>query len=329
MSKIIPAKLQKGDEVRIIAPSRGSKIIGEEVKNLAAERLHALGLQVSYATNTIDENWDILGTTSIQKRVDDIHEAFADPHVKGIFTMIGGFNSNQLLPYIDYQLIKNNPKIFCGFSDITTLLNAFYAKSGLVTFLGPHFSSLGMLKGLDYTISNLQKMLFTVAENATHASLEWSDDLWFQNQETREFIKNEGYWNINSGSAEGTILGGNLGTFNLLLGSEYRPAFERNTILFVEDTGGSDIAGFMRNLTALTYQPDFHNVKGLVIGRFQKGSKISRNQLEYVIKSLPDLAKLAILGNVDFGHTTPLLTIPIGGRAKIHEQNLLISHKKI
>ena len=79
--------------------------------------------------------------------------------------MIGGFNSNQILPYLDFEVIKQNPKIFCGFSDITALLDAIYAKTGLVTFSGPHLSSIGMLKGCEYTIENMVKMLMKDGQN--------------------------------------------------------------------------------------------------------------------------------------------------------------------
>ncbi len=85
--------------------------------------------------------------------------------------------------------------------------------------------------------------------------------------------KNEGYWRLHDGEAEGTLIGGNLGTFDLLLGTKYRPAFAKDTILFIEDTEGSDIAAFERNFQALIYQPDFDNVKGILIGRFQKVRK--------------------------------------------------------
>ncbi len=322
MKKIVPAKLAEGDEIRIIAPSRGTKIIAPEVRKLAEDRMAAMGLKVTYAENATDENWDMLGTTAVEKRVQDITDAFKDPKVKGIFTIIGGFNSNQLLPYLDYALIQANPKVLCGFSDITALLNAVYAKTGLETYSGPHLSSLGMLKGAEFTIENMRKMLFTDEPNNVVPSNEWSDDLWFLNQEQREFIQNDGYWVINPGDAEGTIIGGNLGTFNLLLGSEYRPAFEADTILFAEDTGASDIADFMRNLTALTYQPDFKNVKALVIGRFQKDSKVTREQIAYMVKSVEPLSRIPVLANVDFGHSTPLLTIPVGGTARLNRGKL-------
>lgn len=319
---MIPSKLKAGDEVRIVAPSRGIKIISKEVREIAIKRFNDLGLRVSFAKNTVDENWDMFGSSLVEKRVEDIMEAFKDKNVKAIFTIIGGFNSNQLLPYLDYEVIKANPKIFCGFSDITALLDGIYAQTGMVTYCGPHLSSLGMLKGCEYTLENMKKMLLGDGENEVKPSVEWSDDLWFLDQEHRNFMKNEGYWEIHSGQAEGVLLGGNLGTFNLLLGSKYRPAFKEDTILFIENTEGSDICEFMRNLVAITYQDDFDKVRAIVIGRFQKGSKVTREQLEYALSSIEALDDLPILANVDFGHSTPLLTMPVGGRAKVNNDRL-------
>ena len=193
-----------------------------------------------------------------------------------------------------------------------------------MTFSGPHFSSLGMLKGADYTLENLKIMLMGDRVNAVKPSKEWSDDLWFINQQDRNFILNEGYWTIHQGEVQGTLIGGNLGTFNLLLGTAYRPAFEKDTILFIEDTEGADILDFERNFQALIYQPDFQNVKGILIGRFQKGSKVSREQLEYIISTKQALQNLPIIANVDFGHSTPLLTLPVGGSAHIKDGEILL-----
>ncbi len=325
MQKIIPEKLKKGDKVMVIAPARGIKIIGQDVREIATSRLESLGLQVVFAPNTIDENWDYMGSTSVEKRVADIHTAFADKSVKAVLTVIGGANSNQLLPHLDYELIKNNPKIFCGFSDITALENAILAKTGLTVYYGPHFSSLGMKHGCDYTFEHFIKMLVSEGRDDVIPSAIWSDDLWFLDQEKREFEANEGYWNIHSGEAQGTIIGGNLCTFNLLLGTSYRPAFVADTILFLEDTEAAPLADFERNLQALIYQPDFHNVKGLVIGRFQKGAKVSREGLEYVINTKDELKNLPVLANVDFGHSAPLLTIPLGGTAILKNGTLSFS----
>lgn len=326
MKKIIPETLKAGDEIRIIAPATGIKILSDDCLALAKQRFEALGLKVTFGGNTRTENWDMSGSTSVEKRVEDLHEAFADTDVKAIFTVIGGSNSNQLLDYIDYRLIVENPKIFCGFSDITALLNAIYAQTGLVTFSGPHFSSLGMLKGIEYTISNMRKMLMEDGKNQLRPSSEWSDDLWFLDQQNREFIKNEGYWKLRDGTAEGTLVGGNLGTFNLLLGTKYRPEFKAGTILFIEDTESANAAIFTRNLQALIQQPDFKNVKGILIGRFQKKSNVTREQLEFIVQRFDKALKgMPVIANLDFGHSTPLLTIPVGGTAVINEQGIKIS----
>jgi len=323
MQKIIPAKLQQGDEIRVVAPSTGIRIIGADSRANAAERFADMGLKVSFGKNTVDENFDCFGTTDIEKRAADIMDAFRDKNVKAIFTIIGGFNSNQLLPFLDYDVIRENPKIICGFSDITALLNGIYAKTGLVTFLGPHYSSFGMKLGFDYTWEAMKTMLLGERRLEVIPSTEWSDDLWFINQEEREFVRNEGYWKLHDGLAEGTLVGGNLCTQILLTGTQYWPKFKEDTILLVEDTAGSDGKTFLRNLQALAYQPDFANVKGLVIGRFQKGSQISREDLQYIVDSIPQLKNIPVLANVDFGHTTPMLTFPIGGKGQITSGGLV------
>ena len=218
---MIPEKLKAGDEVRIIAPSRSMIILKEDCKKIATERLEELGLKVTFGKHVLEADEDYL-CASVNSRVEDINEAFKDKNVKAILTVIGGFNSNQILDYIDYNAIKENPKIFCGFSDITALSNAIYAKTGLVTYSGPHYSSFGMLKGFDYTLEYFKKMFLQNEEFEVISSKEWSDDPWFSDQQNREFIPNDGMFVINEGTAEGNIVGGNLCTLNLLQGTEYK-----------------------------------------------------------------------------------------------------------
>jgi muramoyltetrapeptide carboxypeptidase LdcA involved in peptidoglycan recycling len=131
MSDITPVKLHQGDEIRIIAPSTGLKIIGADCRQIAKERFEAWGLKVSFANNTTDENFDYFGSSNAALRAADIMEAFTDTKVKAIFSIIGGFNSNQVLPFLNYEVIRQNPKIICGFSDITALLNGIRAQTGL------------------------------------------------------------------------------------------------------------------------------------------------------------------------------------------------------
>lgn len=319
---MIPNKLKSGDEVRIIAPSRSMTMIGEDCKKIATERLESLGLKVTFGKyiNEADEDYV---AASVEHRVEDLNEAFRDKNVKAILTVIGGFNSNQLLDYIDYEAIKQNPKIFCGFSDITVLSNSIYAKTGLITYSGPHYSSFGMLKGFDYTFEYFKKMFFQDEEFEIKSSVEWSDDAWFIDQEKREFIPNEGMFVINEGVAEGNIVGGNLCTLNLLQGTEYMPNIE-NKVLFLED---DDMAGniylmeFDRNLQSLMHMPEFKTVKGIVLGRSQKATNMNKEKWVKLIKNKPELKNIPIIGGADFGHSTPIFTFPVGGYAKLEAKN--------
>lgn len=199
---MVPQKLKAGDEVRIIAPSRSMAILKDDCINLAIQRLESLGLKVTFAEHVKDFDPDYM-CTNAKDRADDMNKAFADPNVKAILTVIGGFNSNQILKYLDFELIKNNPKILCGFSDITILLDSIHAKTGLVTYYGPHFSSFGMKKGFDYTFEYFKKMLMEDGgETEVVSSEKWSDDAWFLDQENRDFIENKGMFIINEGEAE-------------------------------------------------------------------------------------------------------------------------------
>lgn len=314
---MVPSKLQAGDEVRIIAPSRSMTILGEDCKKLATERLEELGLKVTFGKHVMEADPDYM-CASKDARVEDLNEAFKDKNVKAILTVIGGFNSNQLLDYIDYEAIKENPKIFCGFSDITALSNAIHAKTGLVTYSGVHYSSFGMLKGFEYSLEYFKKMFFQEDEFEVVSSKEWSDEAWFIDQENRHFEQNEGMYVINEGAAEGDIVGGNLCTLNLLQGTEYMPNIE-NKILFIEDdelSGPIFLMEFDRNLQSLMHMPEFKTVKGIVCGRAQKGSCMTKEKW-FKIFDKPELKNIPVIAGVDFGHTTPIITFPVGGHARI------------
>lgn len=314
MNKIFPKKLNTGDEVRIIAPSRSLSIISEESRNLANKRFDEMGLKLSFGKHI--EEIDDFASSAIESRIHDLHEAFTDKNIKAVITVIGGFNSNQLLRYLDWNLIKENPKILCGFSDISALNNSVYAKTGLVTYSGPHYSTFGQKLYLDYTIEYFKKCLLSQESFVLEPSKDWSDDPWYKDQDNRQLIANEGYLVINKGEVEGTILGANLCTFNLLQGTEYMPDLT-DTVLFIEDDEESVPHTFDRDLQSLIHQPGFNGVKGVVIGRFQKASKMTNDLLTQVIKSKKELDNLPVIASVDFGHTDPKITFPIGGTARI------------
>jgi len=319
INKIFPKKLSKGNEIRIVAPARSLSIISPSVRSIAIKRLEEMGLTVSFSRHC--DEIDEFDSSSIESRLADIHEAFSDPKVKAILTVIGGYNSIQLLKNLDYELITNNPKIFCGYSDITTLQNAIFSKTGLITYSGPHFSTLGCLKETEYMIDNFKKCLFFEMDNTSlEPSSFWSDDEWYINQEKRQLSVNSGYKMIQPGTALGTIIGGNIGSLSLLQGTEYFPSI-KDGVLFLEDNYPMTIEILDRHIHSLILQKDFLTIKGIVFGRFQKESKIDCDSLQRIITSKKELNGIPIIAEADFGHTLPLLTFPIGGEVRVEAAN--------
>lgn len=310
-------KLKKGDTIRVIAPSRSLTLLDEKNFEIAKNRFEEIGLNVTISKNAY--NVDEYNSSSIEERIQDIHDAFKDKNVKMIICAIGGYNVIQIIDKLDYELIKNNPKIIIGYSDNTALLNAIYAKTGLVTYLGPNFADFAVKLGFDYTFEYFKKIVFSNEEFEIKDSEEYSDDKWYINQDNREFLKNEGRKIVNNGTANGTVIGGNLCTLQLLQGTGFMPNL-KDTILFIEDddlVGDCFMFEFDRNLHSLMLQPGFQAVKGIVIGRMQLGAKFSTTDVEKMLKSKKELSNIPIIINMDFGHTRPLLTIPIGGKCII------------
>lgn len=314
MEIVIPQKLKSGDEIRVIAPVRSVSLLSSELKQIATERLIKMGFKVSFGKNI--EPIDEFQSNPIKQRIKDLHDAFLDPSVKGILTVIGGFNSNQLLRYINWGIIKNNPKVFCGFSDVTALNNSILAKTGLVTYSGPHYSTFGQKLYFDYTLDYFKRCLMSPDPIEVKPSDKWSDDEWYFDQNRRVPIKNSGWWIINEGVARGVIIGGNLCTFNLLHGTEYLPSLN-NTVLFIEDDSESQPHHFDRDLQSIIHQHDFSGIKGIVIGRLQKESNMTLEKMRKIIQTKSELNNLTVIANVDFGHTDPKITYPIGGYVEI------------
>jgi len=311
----VPRKLHRGDTLRVVAPACSRQFVAEFDHSAVIDvRFAALGLRLTFGDH-VDER-DDFQSSPVASRVADLHAAFADPDVAGILTVIGGFNSNELLPHLDWDLITANPKVFCGYSDITALQNAILARAGLVTYSGPHWSSFGMRDHFEQTERWFAEALFGGTPIELRPAEIWTDDLWFADQDNRTVRPNEGWWPLRPGQAAGRIIGGNLCTLNLLQGTEYMPSLA-GSLLMVEDDAASDADAFARNLTSLLQLPGAGGVQGLVIGRFQEASGVTRSLLEQIIARQDRLAGLPVLGNVDFGHTNPLATFPIGGWAAL------------
>lgn len=319
---MIPPKLKAGDELRIIAPSctlPSFSWVTEELLDRGKNFCRELGLTVTEAKHL--REIDGAGSTTIAHRIADVHAAFTDPKVKAMICIRGGWNCNQLLPFLDYDLIRKNPKILCGFSDITAIGNAIYAKTGLVTYSGPNFSQFIFGDRVRYTYDHFIAAVMKNEPIAIKPAPEWTDER-FQDGKPWPFKANEGWWTIHEGNAEGTIIGGNLCTLSLLQGTPYMPQV-KDAILCIEDDHETHPRTFDRDLTSLTQQRWFADVKGVIIGRCQSVAvnqefgPINKETLHTIIRRNPAFAKLPVIANVDFGHTNPMITFPIGGTVKM------------
>ncbi len=242
-----PRRLRRGDQVRVISPACSIGIIAE--RDLPTARLEELGLRVSFGAHVGER--DAFDSSPIASRVADLHDVFADPGVAAILTVIGGYNANELLPHLDWNLIAANPKILCGYSDITVLQNAILARSGLVTYSGPHWSTFAMRDRIAPTLAWFRAALFDAGDIALRPAESWSDDAWYLDQDDRHPQPNDGWWVLQPGGpVRGRIVGGNLCTLNLLQGTPFMPSLE-GTVLFVEDDEESKPHHVARNLHSL------------------------------------------------------------------------------
>lgn len=308
-------KLQPGDTVRVVAPSFSLSLISDEVRAIATERFRELDLRLQFGRNVEEINNHL--SSSIKSRVNDLHDAYEDNDVKAIFAVIGGYNCNQLLSHLDWNLIKNNPKPLIGYSDTTALQNAIFAKTGHISYSGPAYSTFGQKHYFDYTLEYFKKAVMKCQPFQIKPNEIWTDDQWFIDQENRNVHNNGGWIVINKGIATGSIIGGNLGTLSALFGTEYMPNL-KNKILFLEDDECEKFNEFDRLLQALVHQPDFSSVKGIVLGRFQVASEMSNEFIRELFMIRPELEKIPIIANVDFGHTSPMITYPIGGEVAVN-----------
>lgn len=316
-----PPKLKTGDHIRILSPSSSVARIGGFEQNLIAkERLEILGFKVSFSDN-YSEN-DIFGSASIKSRVDDIHEAFADNSVQAILATIGGFNSNELLPYLDYELIKNNPKIFCGYSDTTAVLTAIFAKTGMMTYYGASYSSFKMNELQDYqTACWLDAMTKSAYE--LRPSQYWSSDEWFLPNAKRDFFDTE--WKVHThGCATGRAIGGNLATFPLLNGTPFAPDLTTlgDYVLFLEGSESHDYMNIARQLTA-TLQA-YPTPKAVLFGRFPKECRLTDECWQAILAKHPILSQVPVLYDLDFAHTQPLFSFTLGASVAVDTDKLTI-----
>lgn len=307
--------LEKGDEIRVIAPSRSwGKKEYQRGYERAKERLESLGYKVTYGESI--KNILHFGTATRKDRAKDFNKAYRDKNVKLVMALSGGWSANEILPLIDWQIIQANPKPLIGFSDITVLLNAIYAKTGTSGFLGPNFSTFGRMPEWQYTLNNFESVMQGSSQRLAK-SRQWGEG-------GRKRYKTKSWRCFGAGKANATLLGGNLGTFYLLQGTEYQPKFDEPFIFLLEDDDEASnytAREVSRRFESLLQLPNFSdNLQGLIVGRFQKGSNVSEKDIASIIAS-KNLGSIPIVYNVDFGHTLPMLTLPIGREVSLTVDN--------
>ena len=289
---ILPERLKKGDTIGVIAPS--NPIIGDNIEELEQARqiIEKDGFKVKYSKNLFLNTNEY--SSSAKEKAQDINEMFTDKEVKMIWCAKGGENSNTTFEFIDYEVIRENPKIICGYSDITSLTNMITEKTGLVTFSGTNFKTIATDE-TDYSYKEAIKRF-------VDANLEIGRP-------------REKYYTVQEGRAEGELIGGNLSLVRAMVLGKYSIDFT-DKILFLEELGFETSPALASNyLYYMKQNGVFDKIKGLWIGNYEHESGITLEKI--MMDVLSDEYKFPIIKSNNFGHTETKTVIPIGTKAKI------------
>ena len=299
-----PKRLKPGDTVTLVAPANAT--FNTVDLDIARESLEALGFTVKIGAHLLDRHGYLAGTDKV--RADDINAAFADTSVAAVHAIRGGWGSARLLPYLDFDTIRRNPKVLIGYSDITALLLSVYGKAGLVTFHGP----IGMGRWDSYSLDYYKRVLFD-GEEVTYTN---KHDLSERNALVQVDYRTQ---TITPGKARGRLAGGNLTVMTAILGSPYLPDWE-NTILFTEDTH-EDYYRIDRMLTQLKLAGVLGKIKGFVFGSCAEcgpgdGNYGALTLGEIFADHIKPLGVPAWQGAM-IGHGQPQWTLPLGVEVEI------------
>lgn len=294
---IYPRTLQKGGCIGIAAPAFP---MGKERVERCVKRLKEIGYRVKTAS-VLEEGKNFHGylAGNGKERAADLNEMFADPEINGIICIRGGYGSSQVMRYLDYDLIRENPKVFVGYSDITNLLNAFAQKCGFVTYHGPMVSSNILEKYDDYTRTSF---LETIGE--------W-DWLEFKNG-MGEDGQPRPFETVTGGAAEGRLIGGNVTVIGRMMGTFYQPD-AKGTIVFLEDVD-EPIASLDMYLTQMENAGFFDGVRGILLGDYSGCTNKygEEYQVQEFLRDKFSPFGIPVLAGLQVGHCAPTGTLPIG-----------------
>lgn len=294
-ANIKPGRLKSGDTIGFIAPA-GIVFDSNEYDRME-KVMEGMGLHVVFGEHVKERHGYLAGTDEV--RASDLNRFFADSGIDGIITVRGGWGCNRLLPMVDFENIRTNPKFFCGFSDITSLHMSIYQATGLTTFHGPNGTS-------DWTIftqNYFRKIAFGVG-----------DKMFLENP----VIEKNEIQTINSGITRGRLLGGNLTVITSLIGSRYIPDM-KGAILFLEDIE-EDVYRVDRMMSQLQLSGILNNINGFVFGRCsncRESRPVSLTLKEVLDHYLNPLEVPAFYGSM-ISHEPNNFTIPIGVQAEMN-----------
>ena len=289
---IRPNKIKIGDTIGVVAPS--NPIIDDNVQEIeeAKKIIEKLGFKVKFSKNLFSNMNSY--SASAKEKAEDINEMFNDKDVKMIWCAKGGENSNSTFEYLDYEMIKQNPKIICGYSDITSLTNMITERAGLVTFSATNFKTIATDE-TDYSLKEVLKRF-------VDGNLELG-------------VPEDQYTTIRDGVTEGELIGGNLSLTRAMVAGKYSIDFT-NKILFLEELGFETGPALASNyLYYMKQNGVFDKIKGIWLGNYTHESGISLEEI--LLDTIGDEFKGPIIKSENFGHIEKKTVIPIGIKAKI------------
>jgi muramoyltetrapeptide carboxypeptidase LdcA involved in peptidoglycan recycling len=328
-----PQKLNSGDKIATVSLSWGGPSVFLQRYQVGVQQLqNEFGLQVVEMPSTL-KNADWLSRNP-KARADDLMQAFADSSIKGIFSTIGGEDSIRLLPYVDLNVIRNNPKVFLGYSD-TTISHLICYKAGLVSFYGPSIMAEFAENGgmFTYMVQSLQQTIFSSnvigevkpnADSWTVERLDWGDPA---NQERKRKLNPCTGWKFLQGTGLhlGHLIGGCLEVFDWTRGTELFPTQWKDAILFFEISEDAPPPEFVRyTLRVYAAMGILSQLSGILFGRpYDNEAKFAEydRAILQIVRDEEGLTDLPIITNMDFGHTSPMFVIPYGLQAEIDCDN--------